>query len=141
MSLFKSLCFKSQKSLWAKKAGTGGYKRNSGKGLKSIVKDSFGKETHLQSTYELECSKILNSMGIRWIRPKFLKYDDRKYFPDFYLIDYEIYLDPKNDYLARIDKEKIEKVCKQNNVLVYILTKNLITEEYLKRIVELKGPL
>jgi len=44
-------------------------------------------------------------MGILWVRPKSLPYEidgkKRKYFPDFLLVDYGIYLDPKNDFLIK----------------------------------------
>ena len=37
----------------------------------------------------------------------------RKYYPDFYLTDFDVYLDPKNDYIVKQDKEKIEAIMKQ----------------------------
>jgi hypothetical protein len=124
-----------QKSKWAKEAKTGGYKPNAGRSKKFRVKDSFGAETVLQSTYELKCSEILDKMGINWRRPKHLKYDNRKYFADFYLTDYDIYLDPKNDYKAKLDESKIQKVIDQNGVRVYILSLSQITEDYIKTLV------
>ena len=125
---------KKQLSEEAKKRGLGGYVSNAGISKKYRVVDSFGKETVLQSSYELECSLILNEMGIRWIRPKSLKYDNKNYFADFYLPDFNIYLDPKNDYKAKLDKEKISKVIEQNNVRVFILLKEQITKEYINNI-------
>ena len=62
------------------------------------------------------------------------------YFPDFYLPEYNVYLDPKNDYLiktgqARLgisDKDKIELVSKQNSVNIIILDKNhLLYEQFI----------
>lgn len=52
--------------------------------------------------------------------------------PDFYLVDYEIFLDPKNDYLAKIDKNKIDRVIEENNVKVFILTEEKINAEFIK---------
>ena len=78
---------------WPKKASSnggkkgGGYRENAGRSKKFRVLDSFGKETVLQSTYELRCSEILNELQINWLRPKALKYDNRNYFADFYLPD------------------------------------------------------
>lgn len=107
----------------------GGYKPNAGRSKKYRVLDSFGKVVVLQSSYELVCSELLNKLAIRWIRPKHLKYGNKKYFPDFYLVDADIYLDPKNDYLAQKDIEKICAVMQENDVQVYVLLENDLTEE------------
>jgi hypothetical protein len=130
-----SIASTEQKSLWAKHAGTGGYKPNAGHSKKFKVKDSFNNDVVLQSTYELECSLLLNDLGINWIRPKYLNYDNKKYYADFYLPDFDLYLDPKNDYKAKQDAEKIARVCDQNNIKVYVLTKHMLTHEYIRNIV------
>ena len=44
--------------------------------------------------------------NIIWIKPKAIKYLDingkqHNYIPDFYLPQYDVYLDPKNDYLIK----------------------------------------
>ena len=127
---------KLERSILAKKQGFGGYRENAGRSKKFYYKDSFGNTVCLQSTYELKCAEILDKLGIRWVRPKHLKYDNKKYFPDFYLVDYNIFLDPKNDFLAKKDQEKIEKVCEQNNVIVLILTKDELDEKFIKNATE-----
>jgi transcriptional regulator with XRE-family HTH domain len=109
----------------------GGYREKAGRSKKYHVKDSFGNIVCLQSSYEKETAEILNELKIKWIRPQYLKYDNKKYFPDFYLVDLDIYLDPKNDHLAKIDEDKIKKVCEQNQVTVLILTKDKINKEFL----------
>lgn len=114
----------------------GGYRENAGRSKKFKVLDSFGKETTLQSSFELRCSEILNELQIKWIRPKALKYDGRNYFADFYLIDFNLYLDPKNEYKAKLDKEKIEKVKKQNNTKVEILLEHQLTLNYISSLVQ-----
>jgi hypothetical protein len=118
------------------KAG-GGYRENAGRSKKFRVLDSFGKETVLQSTYELKCSEILNELKINWIRPKALKYDNRNYFADFYLTDYDIWLDPKNSYKAKKDEEKIRKVIEQNNIKLYVLLEKDLNKEYIARLAEM----
>lgn len=58
-----------------------------------------------------------------------------RYTPDFYLPEYDIYLDPKNDYLINNinpslgynDVEKIKKVSTQNNIKILILDVNSLT--------------
>lgn len=113
------------------KAG-GGYRENAGRSKKFKVPDSFGKEVCLQSTFELKCSQLLNELKIQWIRPSALKYDGKNYFPDFYLPDFDLYLDPKNSYKAKLDTIKIEKVRQQNNVKVFILLEEHLTIDYIK---------
>lgn len=135
-----TLWSKEQYRAHALKNKLGGYNRNAGRGKGEYRKDSFGTKTYLQSSYESKCADILDDMGINWIRPKHLKYTlngtIKKYFPDFYLPDYDIYLDPKNDYLIKLDKEKIAKVVEKNNITVFVLSKNMITEEYIGRITQ-----
>jgi hypothetical protein len=126
----------SERSNNAKKQGFGGYRENAGRSKKFYCKDSFGKEVCLQSTYELRCAEILNDLKINWIRPSHIKYNEnKKYFPDFYLVDYNIYLDPKNNFLAKKDQEKISCVCDQNNVKVFILTEDKLNREHIRNIV------
>lgn len=118
----------------AKRQGFGGYRENAGKSKKFKVVDSFGKETTLQSSYELKCSEILDKLKIKWNRPKAMKYSGRNYFADFYLPDYDIFLDPKNSYKAKLDANKIAAVIAENNVRLYVLLEAQITEEYLTSI-------
>jgi hypothetical protein len=90
----------------------------------------------LQSSFELKCSELLNQMNAKWIRPKALKYDNRNHFADFYLPDCDIWLDPKNDYKARLDAEKIQKVIEQNDVKLYVLLEHQLTAEYIASLVK-----
>ena len=113
----------------------GGYRPNAGRTKKYKVKDSFGKDVVLQSSYELLCSQILNELGVTWIRPGALKYDQKNYFADFYLVDYNIYLDPKNYFKAKQDAEKISKVAQQNNVSVIVLPRKHLTKQYIASII------
>jgi hypothetical protein len=121
----------------AKSKGYGGYKENSGRSKKYYILDSFNNKVCLQSSYEKRCADILNSLKISWVRPSYLCYDNRKYFPDFYLPEHDIYLDPKNKYKSLIDKDKIEKVKTQNNVKVFILLDEQLTIDYIKELISL----
>lgn len=122
----------------AKQRGFGGYQPNAGHSKKFRVTDSFGKETVLQSTYELECANLLNDMGIRWNRPKAMKYGSKNYFADFYLPDYSVYLDPKNSYKAKLDADKIAAVIAENNVKLYVLLKEHITRDYIEKLIAVR---
>jgi len=95
---------------------------------------------YLQSSYEEKVARELDKNNIIWERPKYLKYIDKeniehRYYPDFYLIDYNIYLDPKNYYLQKKDKEKINLVKKQNNVNIIILSENELEWKIIKNMV------
>lgn len=67
----------------------------------------------LDSTWELKIAEYLDENNIKWIRPKHLEWYDsknklRRFYPDFYLPEYNIYIDPKNDYRILQDNEKLE---------------------------------
>ena len=106
----------------------GGYREGAGRSKKFWVHDSFGTQVCLQSSYERDFSLKLDAHGVRWIRPTYLRYGDRKYFPDFYLVDHDVYVDTKNDYLAIKDEPKIQAVREQNGVDIRVLSRYDIDE-------------
>jgi hypothetical protein len=88
----------------------------------------------LGSSYELTVAQSMDANNIKWIKPKGLRYIDptgkpRTYYPDFYLPEYDIYLDPKNDFLINnpnpyhgfMDCDKIKWAETFNVVRVLIL--------------------
>lgn len=90
----------------------------------------------LGSSYELAVAISLDENGIRWNTCGRFPYIDpngkpRSYTPDLYLIDYDVYLDPKNDFLLEnvnprlgfTDIEKIRLVEAQNQIRVLTLDK------------------
>ena len=94
----------------------------------------------LESSYELLLAKELDKNNIKWIRPKRLKWIDetgkqRHYTPDFYLTEFDIYLDPKNDYLIKIDSVKVRLCAIQNNVKIYVLNKSQLSWDYIAGLV------
>lgn len=91
----------------------------------------------LESSYEKIVAKDLDLNNIRWIRPKYLKWIDsknesHKYFPDFYLIDFNIFLDPKNDFIILRDQDKIDRVINQNKVKLFLLRKSELSWNSIK---------
>lgn len=68
---------------------------------------------NLDSSWELALAVRLDSQKIKWERPKPIQWVDDKglkhnYFPDFYLPEFDVYLDPKNPYAYKIQRRKIE---------------------------------
>lgn len=107
---------------------------------RSKIVNSIGQEFVAESSYEVRLATILNDCGVKWIRPNYLLYSDgnnrlRRYYADFYLPDYDIYLDPKNDYLIQTDIEKIYLASSQNNVRIVIIGKNSLNESVIRRLV------
>ena len=93
----------------------------------------------LDSSYELKVAQCLDENSISWIRPKSLKWNDngqlRRYIPDFYLPDYDVYLDPKNDYLIKKDERKIRLAEDYNNVKIFVLDKDNLTWDKINKII------
>lgn len=101
----------------------------------------------LGSTYEVEVAKSLDSFGVKWEKPSRFNYIDpngkaRTYTPDFYLSDFDVYLDPKNDFLINnvnprlgfSDLEKIRLVEQHNNITVIVLDKDNLGWEQIKEL-------
>ena len=97
----------------------------------------------LDSTYEISTAKLLDKLNILWIRPKPLIWVDSKgknhnYFPDFLILQANIYLDPKNDYCFRAQREKIDYV-KSHYSNVIFLYKEDLEENKLRQILKNNG--
>lgn len=115
--------------------GLGGFNMRRGKYYNNIK---------LDSSYEVLLAKDLDDNNIQWERcDKFLYHIDGKahwYTPDFYLPEYNIYLDPKNDFLIENinpklgfkDIDKINQVMLENNINILILNKDQLTWEAIK---------
>lgn len=96
------------------------YRNGSRKTIKYINK-WYG-EVILESSWELKMAEHLDENNIKWNRPKPIKWVDSNqkehlYYPDFYLEDYDIYVDPKNKYCMVKDEEKMSVVSKKINVI------------------------
>lgn len=64
--------------------------------------DSFSNECVLESWNELIVANELDRNGIKWLRPgKFILSSGKFYEPDFYLSDYNVYLDPKSKFFGK----------------------------------------
>ena len=81
----------------------------------------------MDSSWELALAKRLDDLGVKWIRPTPVKWVDgngltHNYFPDFFLPDFDLYLDPKNPYAVEVQKDKIAILKKQLTNLVILYT-------------------
>lgn len=93
-----------------------------------------------ESSWEYLVALDLDNNKIEWKRPSPLLYRDavgqqRRYYPDFYLPEYDVYLDPKNDYVKKLDASKITSVQEQNSVRVVLLGKSQLTWDIIKTII------
>lgn len=124
---------KANLSVWAKKNNLGGH--TSKRAIRYKTKE--GNEIYLQSSYEENVAKSLDDNGIKWIRPEPVNWIDgnnkeHRYYGDFYLPEYNVYLDPKNDFLIKKDEIKIKKVSEQNNITVLVLNKKQLCWDVIK---------
>jgi hypothetical protein len=79
----------------------------------------------LDSSWELELAKRLDELQIAWIRPDPIPWIDElgqthNYFPDFYLVDYDIYLDPKNKHARKVQEKKLKLLLDQYHNIVIL---------------------
>lgn len=79
----------------------------------------------LDSTWELELAKRLDELEIKWIRPDPIPWKDdqgvvRNYFPDFYLTEHDLYIDPKNPHAIKVQRKKIKCLLSQYKNIVII---------------------
>lgn len=97
----------------------------------------------LDSSYELKFAKEMNKNGILWERPKkCFKWKDgsgqnRNYLPDFYLPKFDVYIDTKNPFLIKKDRNKIENVIRDNNINLIIIGKEDIIWKRAKEIIKI----
>jgi hypothetical protein len=81
----------------------------------------------MDSRWEVDLAKWMDAEGIKWDRSRkrhMFRWidasgDERKYFPDFYLPDFNVYLDPKNDYYLQRDLPKLNYVMDTHKVKIF----------------------
>jgi hypothetical protein len=81
----------------------------------------------LDSSWELELAKRLDALEITWTRPAPIKWVDEhglihNYFPDFYLTDYDLFLDPKNPQAIKVQQKKLDCLLTQHTNIVILDT-------------------
>lgn len=79
----------------------------------------------LDSSWELELAKRLDYLKIKWVRPDPIHWIDNEgiahnYFPDFYLEDYDLFIDPKNPQAIKVQQKKLDILLKQNKNIIIL---------------------
>lgn len=89
--------------------------------------DKRGRVFVFDSSWEDETAIRLDYLNINWTRPRPIQYQKNgrthNYFPDFYLPDHNVYLDPKAPWVEIQQKEKLDIVSKLINLII-IRSKN-----------------
>ncbi len=90
-----------------------------------FVKNLDGIEYKCQGKWEKAVAEKLNSLGIKWIRGKPIKYQidgvTHRYNPDFYIPDENRYVEVKGYYFER-DRVKMQLVVEQNpSIEIYFI--------------------
>jgi len=79
----------------------------------------------LDSTWELVLAKRLEELSINWIRPEPIPWTDKQgrihnYFPDFYLFEHDLFIDPKNKHAANVQKDKIKILLSSYKNIIFL---------------------
>ena len=101
------------------------YRRRRSKLWKSIKKSEYTRQSDgaiisMDSSWEVACATRLDELGITWERDPSMKlpYTDKKkrkrnYIPDFYLPDFDLYIEVKG-YWTPAAKHKMKDIMKRN---------------------------
>lgn len=112
--LYGSVEYKSAISL-ANKGNTGGYRKGAGR-----TQGGYYKTFYFDSPFEIEIAKQLDTLNINWIRNTtrfYYIYNDKRryYIPDFYISDYNLYIETKG-YWYGDKKQRTYEAVSQNNL-------------------------
>lgn len=93
----------------------------------SIYTTVDGHEVQMDSTWEVAMAKKLDELGVKWTRDESLVLEyrtirdrKRRYIPDFFLPDYDLYIEVKG-YWTDAARHKMIDVQKRNPVKILIL--------------------
>lgn len=95
----------------------------------SGIREDISKEIYFYSRWEANFARLLNFLGIRWLhQPQIFDLGGHNYTPDFYLPDYDVWIEIKN-FLSDYSKNRDEKFHKIYPDFKLIL---ILKEDYLK---------
>lgn len=120
-------------SLKCASVNNGGLRYNCGKKGSWYFCKWTNTEVYLDSTWELEYVTWLDRNNIAWSRPSYFSWTDdegkpRRYYPDFYLVKENKYIDIKNDYLIQRDEVKINKVVLTHKINLEVVNRKRLDE-------------
>ncbi len=98
-----------------------------------------GSIVKLDSSWEVKLAKLFDKEKIIWERPNPLKWLDKdgvlhNYFPDFFLPDFNVYLDPKNDWVIKTQEEKLKCLEEQYDNIFILREQELNMNSILSKI-------
>jgi hypothetical protein len=114
----------------AKARSLGGYRPHPNKGERY-------NDIWFDSKWEVKVAQSLDEHNVQWERPRkgFVWNDSgRKYYPDFFLPEFGVYLDPKNSYLQLKDLEKINQARQRNNIRVLMLSESQLSWDEIQKL-------
>ena len=93
----------------------------------SVYTTHDGFEVKMDSTWEVALAKRLDDLKIKWVRNEHINFEyrtvrdrKRKYIPDFYLPDYETYVEVKG-YWTDAARHKMRDVLSRHDIKMIIL--------------------
>lgn len=96
---------------------------------KAGIRNDISNSIYFYSRWEANIARLLNLFHIKWIhQPQTFNLQTQKYTPDFYLPEYDLYLEVKN-FLGSYSKERDEKFRRIYSDIHLVL---LLKEEYLE---------
>lgn len=98
---------------------------------KAGVRKDISKTIYFYSRWEANIARLFNYLGIKWIyQPRTFNLGSQNYTPDFYLPDYNIYIEIKNFLwkYSKIRDRKFRKLYPDIN-LILLLKKNYLEIE------------
>lgn len=64
-------------------------------------KKYFYRDEIMRSTWEVDFARFLDAANVRWIYEPLIELSVRSYYPDFYLPDFDLYVEIKGDHRAQ----------------------------------------
>lgn len=96
---------------------------------KAGIRKDISKTIYFYSRWEANIVRLFNYLGIRWVyQPRTFDLDSQNYTPDFYLPEYNVYIEVKN-FLWKYSKIRDKKFRKLYPTINLIL---LLKKDYLK---------
>ena len=98
---------------------------------KAGIRKDISKTLYFYSRWEANIARLFNFLGIKWIhQPRTFDLGSQTYTPDFYLPDYDIYIEVKN-FLGRYSKIRDRKFRElyPNTKLILLLKKDYLELE------------